>query len=110
MKVTFIVNGDDVRLDLDGDVALEIVRDLALDVSRNTARPTTDWELRDLWGRAIPDLDGRRLRDYQDDSRFFLTLKVGAGGALLVIGPHIRRKRRYPWTCACAGVVPGAWL
>jgi hypothetical protein len=73
----FIVNGEDVVPGGDyptlGDAAKA-----ALKLSRNTARPFEEWVIHRLDG-ALED-PARPLTSKDDVEKFFITLRVGAGG------------------------------
>ena len=73
----FIVNGEDTVPG--GDYAtLGDAAKAALRLSRNTARPFEEWEVRRLDG-ALEDTT-RPLTSSDDVEKFFITLRVGAGG------------------------------
>ena len=81
MFLIFIVNGEDVEVSTDSEASLEWIRDKALRLSHNTGRPPGDWEVRDLDGQLIEDLS-KTVSELGliSGARFFLTLRVGAGG------------------------------
>lgn len=79
VELVFIVNGEDVSVKSTPMQSLRGARNDALRFSGNTGRHSNDWEVRDINGRLMVELDGP-VRDIASGSRFFLTLKVGAGG------------------------------
>lgn len=89
MKLVFIVNGEDALVDASGDESLELAKRRALTLSRNTGRPPADWELYDIVGYRVPDDEASKpIHDLglRDGARFFLSLGVGAGGAVVQLG------------------------
>lgn len=80
VELVFICNGEDVSVKVpEVGRLLRDARDTALEISGNTGRPMDDWEVRDINGRLMSDLD-KPVQDIASGSRFFLTLKVGVGG------------------------------
>lgn len=76
MILTFIVNGEDVRVLAETDAPLIVAMRRARKISRNTARPDEDWELRNMTGLRVNELETPQ----HAGDRFFLTLHAGAGG------------------------------
>lgn len=86
--LVFIVNGEEVRIELESEAPLAAARDEALAKTRNTGRPPGDWDLQNSNGTLIADVSKPiSLYGFAQDARLFLTLHVGAGGE-----PHVRNK------------------
>lgn len=83
MILMFIVNGEDVPVEVNPNQPLHVARSKALAQSHNTGRPHDEWEVRDITGSLIVDLS-RPIESYGfgPDTRLFLTLRVGAGGGI----------------------------
>lgn len=83
MKVhlTFVVNGEEVHLEVPLAEQLHAAVQEALARSKNTGRPASEWELRFESGEIITD-QSRAVGDYKfaPGARLYLTLRVGAGG------------------------------
>lgn len=81
MKITFVVNGEEVHLTPDLAQPLQEAVQEALIRSQNSARPISDWELRHENGVHIPD-QSQWVGTYgfPEGVYLFLTLRVGAGG------------------------------
>lgn len=98
MKLIFVVNGEEVPLDVPLSLPLQTAIHHVLAVSKNSARPSEDWELRDERGKLISGAETHPAGEYgflqdgshlyypageygfQDDSHLYLTVKIGAGG------------------------------
>jgi hypothetical protein len=80
-SIVFIVNGQDVPLEVNPHEPLHAARNQALAKSHNTGRPPDEWEIRDERGNLLDP--GARIESFNFGSgvRLFLTLRVGAGGA-----------------------------
>jgi len=74
----FIVNGEDIPVDVEDDLPLEWAKRRALRRSHNTSRPARDWELRHDSGQLVDD--SICCAQVPEHGRLFLTLRVGAGG------------------------------
>jgi hypothetical protein len=79
MKLTFIVNGEEVCCVPRARQSLTSMVKRALRKSRNLSRPFAEWELRDELGSLIADLS-KPVESYGLAGGLYLTLKVGAGG------------------------------
>lgn len=81
VAIVFVVNGEEVPLEVEDHMPLHAARNQALATSHNTGRPPDDWELRDINGNLLQDVS-RPIGSYGFAAgvRLFLTLKVGAGG------------------------------
>jgi len=81
LELTFVVNGEDVVLDVPEHQPLHAAVSQALAKSKNDARPANEWELRYEDGTMIEDLS-KPVNEYgfKPGIRLYLTLKVGAGG------------------------------
>lgn len=82
MIAIFIINGEDVQTEVHWTEPFSVTIQDALTKSHNTGRPATDWELRDLDGGLIETSEIPKDYGVEPGSRFFLTLRIGAGGAL----------------------------
>ena len=80
-KITIvgIINGVDVRVDLNPNQTVAAFRNKACEETNNTGRPFQEWEVHDDSGRHVSSrvTVGKR---FKDGARVFLNLKVGAGG------------------------------
>lgn len=81
MKLTIIVNGEDVDIRAGKSEDLSTVVDKALTKSHNTGRPAEDWDVRSSVGTYLDT--ARTIEDYRfkEGERLFLSLRVGAGGS-----------------------------
>ena len=81
IHLTFVVNGEEVPLEVPLDQQLHAVVQEALAKSKNTGRPPEEWELRFESGAIIAD-QSKNVGDYGfvPGARLYLTLRVGAGG------------------------------
>jgi len=81
VELVFVVNGEEVRLDVPLNQPLHVAVRHALHNSGNTGRPDEDWELRDGNGMLIADLS-QKVESYgfAPNTRLYLSLRVGAGG------------------------------
>lgn len=81
LHLTFVVNGEEVPLELEPHEPLHAAVQQALERSKNTARQAAEWELRYENGIVIPD-QTKPVREYEfaDGTHLYLTLRVGAGG------------------------------
>lgn len=81
MNLTFVVNGEEVRLTPDLTQPLQEAVQEALARSQNMMRPYSDWELRYESGVHIPDqTQWVGTYGFTEGSTLFLTLRVGVGG------------------------------
>jgi len=78
--IIFIINGEDVPIDVDASSSLRSARDKALVASHNTGRPHDEWEIRSEAGRVLCPDDPIDSMNFPRKVRLFLTLRVGAGG------------------------------
>lgn len=82
LNLVFVVNGEDVSVEVRRDAPLDEARGQALTRSQNTGRPAADWEIRDQHGQQLdPRLPVGTYSSIREGGRLFLTLKTGAGGA-----------------------------
>ena len=81
IHLTFVVNGEEVPLEVPLSEPLHAVVAKALAVSNNTGRPPDEWELRYESGEIISDRS-KPVGEYgfKDGAHLYLTLRVGAGG------------------------------
>lgn len=79
-RLIFIVNGEDVRVEISLLAPLATAKNQALAKSHNTAR--LDWEIRDGRGARVDPTKSSYALGLADCTRLFLTLPVGLGGAL----------------------------
>jgi len=79
--LVFIINGADYPVQTNINAPLKQAVARALGDSRNTGRPPSEWQVRDATG-VLLELE-RKISDYnfQDGTRLFLSLGVGAGGS-----------------------------
>jgi hypothetical protein len=79
-SITFIINGENVPVEVPPREQLQAAVSKALAESRNTGRPANQWDVRDSLGSYLDP--ARRVEDYGFASgvRLFLSLRVGAGG------------------------------
>lgn len=81
MKVTFIVNGVDVVIEMTGNQFLKTGRNGALRASNNDGRPPDDWELHTDAGKPLNPNKSLEKLGISDGARLFINLKVGFGGS-----------------------------
>lgn len=81
IRLIFVVNGEEIPLEVPLTEPLHSAVAKALAVSHNTGRPPSEWELRYESGEIIND-QSRPVGDYGfvDGAHLYLTLRVGAGG------------------------------
>ena len=80
LSLVFIINGEDVTVEVTENQKLHVGRDKALRDSGNTGRPVDEWEIRTEGGIVLsPDasVSGSGL---VNGSRLLLSLRVAAGG------------------------------
>lgn len=80
MTAIFIINGENVHVELDKDEPLFVWRDAALRQSHNTGRPLEEWEIRNEQGRLLSVWATLADLDQTHYPRIFVSLRVGAGG------------------------------
>jgi len=81
LSLDFIINGEDAWVKTNPHAPLRAARAKALEESGNTGRPPDEWEIRNEAGVLLdPDATPESL-DLKQNTRLFLTLKVGAGGS-----------------------------
>jgi hypothetical protein len=81
LVLRFVVNGEEWVVDVESAALVEAARDYALKISGNTGRSSTDWEIREETTGALVNANPR-CDAFASGTRLFLTVKVGAGGAL----------------------------
>jgi len=81
LLLTFVVNGEDIPIEVEEHERLHAAVSLALAKSGNVGRPPEEWELRYEDGTLIEDLT-KPVNEYgfTPGVHLYLTLKVGAGG------------------------------
>lgn len=83
MNIIFIINGENVPVELDMDEPLCVWRDRALQKSHNTGRPFAEWDVRDERGVRLSPWDTPADRDFANNERVFLCLQMGCGGTMI---------------------------
>jgi hypothetical protein len=81
LHLTFVVNGEEVHLEVPAAEPLHAAVQQALAKSKNTGRPAEEWELRYESGEIIAD-QSKPVGAYGfvPGAHLYLTLRVGAGG------------------------------
>lgn len=79
-EILFIVNGEDVWVQIEKQATLAEARDKALVESRNSGRPLEDWEIREESGVLLQPARVIEYLNFVPGVRLFLTLRVGVGG------------------------------
>jgi hypothetical protein len=81
ITLIFIINGADFPVQTNVNAPLKQAVARALADSHNTGRPPSEWQVRDAAG-VLLEVE-RKIADYnfQDGTRLFLSLGVGAGGS-----------------------------
>ncbi len=81
LLLIFVVNGEEVSLEIPPEQPLHAAVQQALAKSKNTGRPAEEWELRYETGQIIADIS-KPVSEYgfKPGTHLFLTLRVGAGG------------------------------
>jgi hypothetical protein len=82
IDLIFIVNGEDVLVTTSLLAPMDAARNEALLKSHNTGRPLKEWEIRNERGALVDPTRTVNSHGLKPNSRFFLTLPVGLGGAL----------------------------
>ncbi len=80
VTLIFVINGEDVEIKVNVNEPLSAARDQALAKSHNTGRPPNEWEVRDSNGIVLPVEQKIKEFHFENGTKLFLTLKVGAGG------------------------------
>ena len=81
MRLTFVVNGQEVALGFHEAVPLDSLIEEALSMSQNASRPREDWELRHENGVTIACTTKLvSAYGFAEGAHLFLTLRVGVGG------------------------------
>ncbi len=80
LELILIVNGQDVRVQVPvwQRWKMRDVRNRALRASGNTGRPPDEWEIRDVMGSLVDE--EREARDFEQGTRFFISVPAGVGG------------------------------
>ncbi|SRR6266568_216491 len=79
--LVFILNGEDIRIDVDPDAPLVKAVEKALSESGNSGRKNvSEWELRDAAGTLLDVQRTAKDLSIADGTRLYLSLGVGAGG------------------------------
>jgi hypothetical protein len=76
----FIINGEDVAVDVLFADSLASAKELALQASHNTGRPSAEWEVRNEKGYLLDQTATLTALELQNNERLFVTLQVGHGG------------------------------
>ncbi len=71
--IHFIVNGDDVFVDINQFIDIKDIAKTALKDSHNTGRPVEDWQIRDNKGYLI-----EQICDLHENEKYFLSLNMCA--------------------------------
>jgi hypothetical protein len=79
--ILFIVNGEDVLVEVDPSEPLSAARDQALKKSRNTGRPPEEWTTRNERGEPLDPTVKIETFGFPLKVRLFLSLQVGFGGS-----------------------------
>ncbi|HKW76641.1 MAG TPA: DUF2604 domain-containing protein [Terriglobales bacterium] len=81
IELIFIINGANFKLEVNLNEPLGSAVARALEKSGNTGRPASDWQVRDANGVLLETQ--RQIKDFgfTNETRLFLSLAVGAGGA-----------------------------
>jgi hypothetical protein len=83
MGLIAIINGWDVEVKgMPVGRSLDEVRRIALKISNHTGQPAEQWEIRDETGQLLDPAQSIAETGWKPNERFFLTLKMGAGGAI----------------------------
>lgn len=87
LLLTFVVNGEEVPVEVAPGEQLHAVVNHVLAKSKNTGRRPDEWELRYESGEVIAD-QSKAVSEYgfTPGAHLYLTLRVGAGG-------HVSRRR-----------------
>lgn len=80
LPLLFIVNGEEIPLEVPPDEILGAVIWHALEKSKNTGRPDSDWEARRANGTLLDRLASIRELELTPRELVFLTLTLGFGG------------------------------
>jgi len=80
LALVFIINGEDVWVKTNPHAPLHAARAKALAESNNTGRPPEEWEIRSESGALLDPGATPEDLHLKENTRLFLTLKVGAGG------------------------------
>ncbi len=80
LALVFIINGEDVWVKTNPHAPLHAARAKALAESGNTGRPPEEWEIRSESGELLDPSSTPETLHLKENTRLFLTLKVGAGG------------------------------
>lgn len=80
MTIVFIINGEDVAVQMTPKQKLHVGRDKALQDSGNTGRPADEWEIRTEAGIVLPPDATVESSGLVNGSRVLLSLRVAAGG------------------------------
>jgi hypothetical protein len=79
--IIFIIDGEDVLVEVDNNEHLYIARHKALIDSLNWSRPANDWDIRSESGVLLDPGSTVDGPEFANNVRLFLTLQVGVGGA-----------------------------
>lgn len=82
IPLIFIINGEDVLIETSLLAPLGAVRAEVLTKSHNTGRHQAEWEIRDERGAWLDPTRTVNQSGFEPNTRMFLTLKIGSGGAL----------------------------
>lgn len=82
LSLVFIINGEDVPVKTNPHAPLQAARAKALAESGNTGRPPEEWEIRSESGMLLDPNQTPEDLHLKENTRLFLTLKVGAGGQI----------------------------
>jgi hypothetical protein len=82
--LSFVINGEFVFVDVPEWATLSTARWVALNDSHNTGRSAEEWEIRTEKGERVKaELSAKASLEVSGNGIFFLSLRVGIGGAYL---------------------------
>ncbi len=79
-SLVFVINGEDQWVKTNIHTPLHAARAKALAESSNTGRPPEEWEIRSESGAFVDPAKTPEDLHLKENTRLFLSLKVGAGG------------------------------
>ncbi len=81
IELTVVVNGTDVKVELNSDTPLRDLVIMALNKSGNTGQPVENWILKDIKGNPIDVSKTAADLHFNEHTVLFLSLKAGIGGS-----------------------------
>lgn len=79
-SLVFIINGEDVSVDVSPHQQLHVARRKALEATGNTGRPEAEWEVRTEAGVVLSPDATVESSGLKPGTRLLLSLRVAAGG------------------------------